>query len=48
MGFLCIKYNNKKRAEYINIAKKYKLPIRCIVMKTDMMEAIFRNNKKTR
>ncbi len=38
----------KKRAEYINIAKKYKLPIRCIVMKTDMMEAIFRNNKRNK
>jgi bifunctional polynucleotide phosphatase/kinase len=38
----------KKRAEYITIAKNYKLPIRCIVMKTDMIEAMFRNNKRNK
>lgn len=36
----------EKRKEYIQVAEKYSLPIRAIVMTTDMTEAIFRNNKR--
>tara|TARA_B000000477_G_scaffold66319_2_gene55551 strand:+ start:76 stop:1092 length:1017 start_codon:yes stop_codon:yes gene_type:complete len=35
-----------KRKEYINIAKKYNINIRCINIKTDMVESMFRNNKR--
>ena len=38
----------EKRQEYVALANKYKLPIRCIVMQTDMAEAMFRNNKRNK
>jgi len=36
----------EKRKEYINLANLYSLPIRCIVLKTDITESMFRNNKR--
>jgi bifunctional polynucleotide phosphatase/kinase len=38
----------EKRQEYIALAHKYNLPSRCIVMQTDMAEAMFRNNKRNK
>jgi bifunctional polynucleotide phosphatase/kinase len=38
----------EKRQEYITLAHKYNLQIRCIVMQTDMAEAMFRNNKRNK
>jgi predicted kinase len=38
----------KKRKEYIDIAKKYSLHTRCILMKTDMIESMFINNKRNK
>lgn len=35
-----------KRKEFIEVANKYSLPIRAVVMNTDMSEAMFRNNKR--
>jgi len=36
----------EKRKEYVNLANLYSLPIRCIVLKTDITESMFRNNKR--
>ena len=36
----------EKRKEYINLANLYSLPIRCVVLKTDITESMFRNNKR--
>lgn len=36
----------EKRKEYVDLAKKYSLPVRCIVLKTDITESMFRNNKR--
>lgn len=36
----------EKRKEYINLANTYSLPVRCIVLKTDITESMFRNNKR--
>lgn len=36
----------EKRKEYINVAHAYSLPVRCIVMTTDITESMFRNNKR--
>jgi len=36
----------EKRKEYIAFAKKHILPIRCIVLTTDITESMFRNNKR--
>lgn len=38
----------EKRKEYVDLAHKYNLPIRCIVMQTDMAEAMFRNNARNK
>ena len=38
----------KKRKEYIDVAKKYGVHSRCILMKTDMIESMFRNNKRNK
>ncbi len=38
----------KKRKEYIDLASKYNIPIRCILMTTDMIESMFRNNKRNK
>lgn len=35
-----------KRKEYIDVANKYKIPVRCIDIKTDITESMFRNNKR--
>lgn len=35
-----------KRSEYIEVAKKYNIPVRCIDIKTDIIESMFRNNKR--
>ena len=35
-----------KRKEYIDIATKYDINIRCLDVKTDIVEAMFRNNKR--
>jgi len=35
-----------KRKEYIDVAKKYNIPVRCIDIKTDIVESMFRNNKR--
>ena len=35
-----------KRKEYIDIANKYKIDVICINVKTDIVESIFRNNKR--
>ena len=34
----------EKRKEYITVAERYKIPVRCIYMNTSMEEAIARNN----
>ena len=36
----------EKRKEYVDLAKLYSLPIRCIVLNTDITESMFRNNKR--
>ena len=36
----------EKRKEYVNLANLYSLPIRCIVLNTDITESMFRNNKR--
>lgn len=36
----------KKRAEYIDIAKEYKIPVRCIYIEISIDEAVYRNNKR--
>jgi len=36
----------KKRAEYIEFAKQYNIPIRCIVMTTSMEESMRRNSMR--
>tara|TARA_X000000368_G_C23003548_1_gene700056 strand:- start:357 stop:1217 length:861 start_codon:yes stop_codon:yes gene_type:complete len=36
----------EKRKEYINVAKKYNIESRCINVKTDIIESMFRNNKR--
>lgn len=36
----------KKRAEYVEFAKKHGLSIRCIIMKTSMEESMQRNNRR--
>ncbi|NBO36483.1 HAD-IIIA family hydrolase [bacterium] len=38
----------KKRKEYIDVAKKYGLHTRCILMQTDMIESMFRNNRRNK
>lgn len=38
----------EKRKEYIEVAMKYNIPVRCIVMKTDLAESMFRNNKRNK
>lgn len=35
-----------KRKEYIDVATKYNINIRCIDVKTDIIESMFRNNKR--
>jgi bifunctional polynucleotide phosphatase/kinase len=35
-----------KRKEYIDVANKYKIQVRCIDVKTDITESMFRNNKR--
>ena len=35
-----------KRSEYIAVAKKYNIEARCINVKTDIVESMFRNNKR--
>lgn len=35
-----------KRSEYIAVAKKYNIEARCIDVKTDIVESMFRNNKR--
>lgn len=36
----------EKRKEYVNLANVYSLPVRCIVLTTDITESMFRNNKR--
>jgi len=36
----------EKRKEYIDFANKHLIPIRCIVLTTDITESMFRNNKR--
>ena len=36
------------RKEYIDLAIKYNISIRCILMTTDMIESMFRNNKRNK
>jgi len=36
----------EKRKEYIAFANKHSVPIRCIVLTTDITESMFRNNKR--
>jgi bifunctional polynucleotide phosphatase/kinase len=38
--------SKEKRAEYVNFAKEYKLPVRCILMTTSLEESLARNNKR--
>lgn len=38
--------SNEKRNEYIQVAERYKIPVRCIYMNTPIAEAMARNNKR--
>lgn len=38
--------SHEKRNEYIQVAERYKIPVRCIYMNTPMEEAMARNNKR--
>jgi bifunctional polynucleotide phosphatase/kinase len=38
--------SKKRRAEFINIANKYNIPVKCIHMTTSLEEAVYRNNKR--
>ena len=38
--------SKKKRAEYIEFAKTYKLPVRCIHVNTSLEDSLARNNKR--
>lgn len=40
------KLKKDKRSEYIAVAKKYNIEARCINVKTDIVESMFRNNKR--
>jgi bifunctional polynucleotide phosphatase/kinase len=37
-----------KRKEYIDVAKKYNIQVRCVDIKTDIVESMFRNNKRAK
>jgi len=38
--------SKEKRAEYIQFAKKYDIPVRCVYMSTDFEESMARNNNR--
>lgn len=40
--------SKKKRAEYIEIAKKFNIPVRCIYITTSLEESIYRNNERAK
>lgn len=40
--------SKKKRAEFINIAKAYNIPVRCVHLTTSLEEAVYRNNNRAK
>ena len=38
--------SKKKRKEYIDLAKEYDIPVKCIYLSTSMEESLYRNNQR--